>query len=130
MSSDRTNTQTTDGDGTETIAQKFYAPRDLSVPLDDAVGYLYVGVDPACDPVPGEGYWIPVGENKHSERRHPPRGEIIQYPKDDRKPYRVGDLEVPDHVQDWDYRSDGNDADRDRDRDGAKITTRSQEADS
>ncbi|MDF9748398.1 hypothetical protein [Natrinema salsiterrestre] len=80
--------------------------RDLSVPLEDAVGYLHIGVGPDCDPVPGEGYWIPVGEQEYAEERHPPRGHVIQYPKDGRDPSRVGDRDVPDHVRNWDYRGE------------------------
>lgn len=76
-----------------------------SVPKEDAVGYVEIGVDLDCEPVPqGEGYWVPVGEERFVQESYPPRGHIIQYPKDDLEPHRVGEKEVPDWVQNWDYR--------------------------
>jgi len=82
-----------------------YHPRDSAVPVSEAIGYLYIGVDTDVEPVPeGEGYWIPVGEKRLAEASHPPRGHIIQYPKNDREPSRVGDKKVPDWVQNWDHR--------------------------
>jgi len=86
-----------------------YHPRDSAVPVSEAVGYLHLATDQDLDPVPGDGYWIPVGEQRLVERSHPPRGHIIQYPKDDREPRRVGDKEVPDHVFNWDERSQDGD---------------------
>ena len=79
-----------------------------SVPKEDAEGYLHIGVDTDLEPVPdGEGYWVPVAEEQFIELDYPPRGHIIQYPKDDLEPHRVGeDLEVPDWVQNWDYREE------------------------
>lgn len=75
-----------------------------SVPKEEAEGYLHIGVDTAYEPVPGEGYWIPVADEELVEVNHPPRGHIIQYPKDDLEPHRVGEKDVPDWVQSWDYR--------------------------
>lgn len=93
----------------ESAERKVQLPEEVhSVPEKEAVGYMHIGVDPALDPSP-DGYWIPVGEEQLSEREHPPRGAVIQYPKDEKIPTRVGDKNVPVGVSNWDYRGDGDD---------------------
>lgn len=78
--------------------------KENSVPVSEAIGYCHIGVDPDYEPV--DCYWIPVDDKELSECSHPPRGEIIQYPMEDREPSRVGYDDVPDAVENWDYREE------------------------
>lgn len=91
---------------TSGVTKTFIPERDASCPDDEAVGYLHIDVDSACDPIEGGGYWVPVDDKELAEINHPPRGHVIQFPKEGREPRRVGDREVPDHVANWDYRGD------------------------
>lgn len=88
------------------VSSDYYAPRDASVPDDEAEGYLSLDVDTALDVVPR--YWIPVEEDL-VEREHVPEGEVVQFPKDDREPEQRGSEKVPDGVHNWDYRDEGGD---------------------
>lgn len=81
--------------------------KEHSVPLVDSLGFCSVGVDTSCEPIATD-YWIPVEDHELVEMSYPPKGHVIQYPKDDKEPNMVGKDSVPDGVTNWDYREEDN----------------------
>jgi hypothetical protein len=79
-----------------------YIPeRDLACEVDDAVGWMHIGVDPSCDPV-GD-YWVPVDDPELVERDHVPQGEVKQFPLEAREPEYGSGEPAPDQVHNWTF---------------------------
>ncbi|TKX60611.1 hypothetical protein EXE48_11605 [Halorubrum sp. ASP1] len=76
--------------------------RDLTCRVDNAVGWMHIEVDPACDPV--GNYWVPVADQDLADRDHVPEGDIKQFPVEDRQPEYGSGEPAPDTVQNWTFK--------------------------
>ena len=105
----------TDGGAKQmTITDEFV--QNHAVPLDDVVTFVHIGLDDAYHPA--GGYWVPTNLEPNGEttgwvqrRSQLPKGEVVQYPLDDRPPEVRGTDDLPDWVQDRVIDGDGGQTD-------------------